>query len=471
MVVAAHQALYTGFAMEAGSIAAILIDEGYWSSAIREPTGISVESFAYELLGHRLGRGGDEAAADLHELRHRAAAAFAEYGPVARSRLLAAGLDEAGCRLAASLEERRLRDPRLLPGMSAEDRRRAAAQAAVNARTDGFIELWQAMRDLVAGTAEHDGRLFVRRGKSGREVVVTGVRPIHPTLRDKPILHLDATLRPDLARTVLPGLEVHEIEAAAPHMSLRLVVGSFGKSALCAGARPRPGGSAAAGEPARRGRRLRRWQARRVAPGRVLVVTYKDCEAAFAGIPGVEVAHFNAIAGLDAYRDVRLLVVVGRPLPRDAALAPLAGAFFRHLPARRLRPDASRRADARRQQPRGAGRCACRRQGRAAARGDLRRRGAAGDRPRPRGQPHARRSARGARARRRRAAAGARPGVAWETVRARPRSSACCSPAWRSTARRRCGCCIRSCSPASEQAKKAFRASGFKGQNPIRNTL
>jgi hypothetical protein len=78
----------------------------------------------------------------------------------------------------------------------AEDRRRAAAQAAVNARTHSLIELWQAMEELVAGTAEHDGRLFVRRGKKGCEVVVTGLRPIHPKLRGRPILHLDATLRP-----------------------------------------------------------------------------------------------------------------------------------------------------------------------------------------------------------------------------------------------------------------------------------
>jgi len=47
----------------------------------------------------------------------------------------------------------------------------------------------------------------------------------------------------------------------------------------------------------------------------------------------VETGHFNAIAGLDAYRDVRLLVVVGRPLPSDTALAPLSSAMFRHLPA------------------------------------------------------------------------------------------------------------------------------------------
>ena len=116
-------------------------------------------------------------------------------------------------------------------------------------------------------------------------------------------------------------------------MSLRLVVGRFGKSSALPAAAAR-----SAAEAQRRANRLREvvdyvaWQARRVAPGRVLVVTYKACEAAFERIAGVETAHFNAIAGLDAYRDVRLLVVVGRPLPSDAALAPLAGALFRHLP-------------------------------------------------------------------------------------------------------------------------------------------
>ena len=113
-----------------------------------------------------------------------------------------------------------------------------------------------------------------------------------------------------------------------PHMALTLVQGSFGKTNLCHDPRAAPG------ENQRRANRLRecvdhvRWQARLVSPGRVLVVTYKDCEAAFAGIPGVEVAHFNAIAGLDIYRDVALLIVIGRPLPPSLALHPMVGGYF-----------------------------------------------------------------------------------------------------------------------------------------------
>jgi hypothetical protein len=332
VVVAPHAALFSGFRVGA-AIAAIVIDEGHWSSVIRDEQAIGLGGLALELLNHSLGRNSDDALADLHDLRCRAAQVFGELGPVPRSRLLDAGLDEQACRLAAGLEARRLRDPGLYPGMPAAERKAAAAVIAVNARTYLLIEIWHALAKLGARVLEHDGGLFVRQaGNGAREVIVTGLRPIHATLANKPILHLDATLRPALAASVLPGIEVEEIDAAMPNMALRLVVGSFGKGALC------PARGRDPSEAQRRANRLTevvdyvRWQARRVAPGRVLVVSYKDCEPAFAAIPGVDTGHFNAIAGLDAYRDVRLLVVVGRPLPSDLALAPLSGALFRHLP-------------------------------------------------------------------------------------------------------------------------------------------
>lgn len=334
VVIAAHEALFTGFGMETSTIGAILIDEGFWPSAHRESRGLTVARFATGLLGHALrGRDADDALADLHALRQRAAAAFATEGPVARSALHRAGLDAAACDLAIGFEARRLRDPGLTPGLSGEARRTALAQVRINEATWQATEVWRALRDLAAGEREHDGRLFVRSAPAGElEIAVAGIRAIHPTLCDKPILHVDATLRPRVAATVLPGMETVEIEALAPDMKLHLVLGSFGKSATC----PEP--RLEAREAKRRASRLREvvdyvaWHVRRVAPGRVLVVTYKACEAAFAEIPGVATGHFNAIAGLDAYRDVRLLVVVGRPLPSDLALAPLAGAFFRNLP-------------------------------------------------------------------------------------------------------------------------------------------
>ena len=44
------------------------------------------------------------------------------------------------------------------------------------------------------------------------------------------------------------------------------------------------------------------------------------------------VAHFNAIAGLDAYRDVRLPIMVGRPLPSDRDLLSPTAAVLAQAP-------------------------------------------------------------------------------------------------------------------------------------------
>ena len=62
----------------------------------------------------------------------------------------------------------------------------------------------------------------------------------------------------------------------------------------------------------------------------MLVITYKDIEGAFAGIPDVETAHYNAIAGLDGWGDVAALFLIGRPLPSSQDLAELTGTMFDH---------------------------------------------------------------------------------------------------------------------------------------------
>ena len=135
-------------------------------------------------------------------------------------------------------------------------------QAEANERARFRAEVWRAMAGQLAGYSV--GRLRVLTSAGGAvEIEVAGVKPIHPNFRGKPILHLDATLRPDLARTVLPRLTVSEVDAAAPHMSLRLVTGPFGKSSLCFD--PRAG----ADENQRRANRLAEcvtyvnWQAKR----------------------------------------------------------------------------------------------------------------------------------------------------------------------------------------------------------------
>lgn len=341
IVVAPYDALFTGFATAADSLGLLLIDEACWSRAIRETTGLFVESFGQVPASALKGWGAWDrragAAADLGDLRRRAAAACLANGVGALSRhhLVEAGLTAEDCRLAIGLEYRLRQNDGLYAGMPARARQLALEIVAANQQVQRAIQLWRAIERLLESEQDRDGRVRILAPdrKTGLHPLrVVDLQRLHKSLRDKPILHLDATLRPDLARAILPRLETTIIEAGAPHMSVRLIAGSFGKSSLC------PGANLDEAEAQRRRNRLQdcvdhvRWQARRAAPGRVLVVTYKDCEAAFAAIPGVDVAHFNAVAGLDAYRDVAMLIVIGRPLPMDRDLAPLSAAIFAQEP-------------------------------------------------------------------------------------------------------------------------------------------
>ncbi len=346
IVVAAYDALYTGFAIEAAAIGLLVIDEGCWARARFETRDLWVETFAADHANAFRGasrRAFERQAADLADLvdlRSRAFRALSANGPgpVRRTPLTSAGLGPDDCRLAAGIEEKRLRDPGLYPGMPKLARAPAIEIARKNAGVRRQAAFWRALASLLDAGEKVSGRLRIEppHPKSGlHELVLGGVKSVHPNFRGVPVLHLDATLRPALARRVLPDLKVTEVEAAMPHARLGLVVGSFGKSTLC------PGDTREPDERRRRERRLAecvdhvRWQARRVAPGRVLVVTYKSCEAAFAGIPGVCTGHFNAIAGLDAYKDVRLLVVIGRPLPAAQEVRHMAAAYFGMWPGDR----------------------------------------------------------------------------------------------------------------------------------------
>ena len=117
------------------------------------------------------------------------------------------------------------------------------------------------------------------------------------------------------------------MEAHAPHQHIRLISGSFGKGNLCQDAR------ASAAENKRRANRLQecvdyvRWHALRH-KGRILVITYQAIEAAFIGIPGVETAHYNNVAGLDLWGDISALFLIGRLLPSSDHLSEMTGAIF-----------------------------------------------------------------------------------------------------------------------------------------------
>ncbi|SFD42855.1 bifunctional DNA primase/polymerase [Roseivivax sediminis] len=346
VVVSPYDALFTGLAFEHDDIALLLVDEGCWARAEDNRSDIYLEDFAAEPIrgmGDGIGHGPTGAMADLLAFRRQVLAALMAQGPghVLRQTLRDAGITEEDCRRAARLERWRMQDTHLHPGLSGKARSHALRVAEETSRINRLADLWEALGDAFGSPSGVSGRLRVSDpDASGRHPFqLRRIRRLHDSLRGKPVLHLDATLRPDLARTILSGLSIETVDVAAPHMQVRQVQGSFGKSMLC------PGQGLAAEERRRRENRLRecvgyvRWHARRVAPGRVLVVTYKAIEAAFDGIPNVETAHFNAVAGLDGYKDVSLLVSIGRPLPASNDLEAMAGAYFDRIAEGRYRRD------------------------------------------------------------------------------------------------------------------------------------
>lgn len=88
--------------------------------------------------------------------------------------------------------------------------------------------------------------------------------------------------------------------------------------------------------------RIRRYvEGRSVGFSRTLVICQKDLEEKLCDLglpPNVETAHFNAIRGQDKWKDVDLLIVIGRTQPSPAAVELQAEAVF-HTPIKTLGPD------------------------------------------------------------------------------------------------------------------------------------
>ena len=281
----------------------------------------------------------DEAAtSSLHELAVKAQHAFeatAQGDLVSREAAECAGLTADDCALARQLEWRRKRLDVLRPGMSPEARKEAVALAAVNATLPRRAGIWTALQDLLAGSETHSGRLEL-----GTKMDATGSCPVillhsrrevREAVTDGPILALDATMPVRIVQYFLPRLKVlADVQAAAPFLDTFQILGGWGKTTIIPAAR------ASRDENIRREGLLCELRDFVVLHGgsNALVVTYDAIEGRFADLPGVRTGHFNAIAGLDTFGDVRSLFVIGRPLPQPTVHRRMAMALTgRPIPA------------------------------------------------------------------------------------------------------------------------------------------
>src|ERR1019366_8604207 len=176
------------------------------------------------------------------------------------------------------------------------------------------------------------GRLLIDENDGTRGIRWRGVAPIAKQFlqSNQSTLILDATL-PDIKvlRISHPDVFIDsDIRVnMPPSVSVRQVLGSPTSSRKLIDSKPD------------RHRQsilryiLRRWM--QTGKGRTLVICQLPVEIWLREqqLPDeIELAHFNAIAGLDHYRDVRSLIVVGRPQPGPKAIEAMAATLSGAMP-------------------------------------------------------------------------------------------------------------------------------------------
>jgi putative DNA primase/helicase len=258
--------------------------------------------------------------------------------------LEAVGLTSEECRAAATLERRRMRDAGLLPGMSTVERRKRIERVLPPvgepwAPPGRCATLWLILAEaLETGLDAAGAELVHERTESG------SVRALKLRWRSRlragwaaeaPILHLDATLRPERVQTYLPLIDIGApVAARQPHVRIRQVTGSPTSARTLTPAPDAPERDRKAA--ATRLRDLAAWIALRARQSHrpcagvdLLVVGQKAAIDALrdAGLPPrVDAVHFNALSRLDRWGDIGGMIVLGRtlPAPRTVELIAMA---------------------------------------------------------------------------------------------------------------------------------------------------
>jgi hypothetical protein len=187
-----------------------------------------------------------------------------------------------------------------------------------------IIKIWEAVREMLCDPdIKVSGRLTIKQRNGQRVIEWRGVAQISKQFQ-APTLLLDATL-PDasILQVYHPEVEVVaniQVEMP-PHVHIRQVLGAPTSSSKLEKEMHR--------EDVRR-YILRRWM--ETGRGRSLVICQEKYEQWLKLPDDIEVEHFNDISGLDAYKDIRLLILVGRTAPGPRAMEALAAALSGRQP-------------------------------------------------------------------------------------------------------------------------------------------
>jgi putative DNA primase/helicase len=354
VVFCAHEYLFAASELLTRKVGVVFIDESFWQSGLSHAyvavDALDAEFAAFPVLDKHGEKNGDDTArlADLTERfklaidlsRGAEGGSYArEDGYVTKAALLAAGLlpgdayEEGSGAAAAKLEWRRKPKVDLDPQTGEEQAKAIAKEFRFLGQLSKRAAMWHAVDGLLSGTDDATGRLRVvmKNTKDGAVLCVriNGRREIHQRIAKLPVVVLDATLNVEILKYYFAEIDVAlDLKVLAPYERVTQVVGlPVGKSSL---SKREPGSRSVAEEKRVANKRERLIKVIRKLTGgrRTLLITNKELEAQFEGtVPNLETAHFNAIEGIDRWRDVDCLITIGRPLPAPEAIEHMAAAL------------------------------------------------------------------------------------------------------------------------------------------------
>lgn len=350
-----HSSLFHEKPKTVGEVAAVIVDESAWHQGLTGAEGrhnsLSLDALEQDGTVRYRNSSVDRAGTDrLAFLRGRLLDLLRALpdGPVHRDAFQGSLLTAESAAEAARLEWDRKVEA-LHPGQTRAERRQAMEAAEGNRSIVRLAMAWGALRTLLAaGGPDASGwlALATERGKEGpvRVLRLKGRAEVKEGWR-APTLLLDALLPVELVRPFWPDVElVADVKAAMPHQHIRQVTNrAYAKSMF----EPLTGGDDKPLDTEEGRRRTNRLhdlrdllvrEGRRYAPGKVLVVAQQAVEAALRDLPSlppnIDLAHHNAVAGRDEWRDVAALIVVGRTLPGPSGVERIAEALTgRAMPA------------------------------------------------------------------------------------------------------------------------------------------
>jgi hypothetical protein len=341
----AHQLLFSIPKDLIKGVGVVVIDESFWQSGLIHSRiavdGLDAELDSFPVRDHGEEKNGDDTAhlADLISRLQRAIKSSPTGEYLTRDALLAEGLlpgdkyEVGSGAVAAKLEWRRKVPVELSPGSTDATRQALTKEFQFLSQLPRRAAIWHAIEELLSGNDAATGRLRTETKTSVEGSVlwlkINGRCEIHDRIACLPIVVLDATLNIDIVKCYLPHIEMAlDVGVEAQHEHVTQIVGlPVGKSSL---SQLEPG-KRSPQEEQRVGNkrdRLRKVVAKLAAGRSCLLITHKELEDGFRGIgPNIEVAHFNAIEGIDRWRDVACLITIGRPLPAPTAVEEMAAAL------------------------------------------------------------------------------------------------------------------------------------------------